>query len=211
MKIIGLRIEKYIGTNVTGHNCDFEYYDDEFERHVLCVVTGKGRKLEITLSEEYGECGSGWTTASWGNIEVNEVVQFNGYTHRPVRELIITDFDSEAGDIDNDVFYVSYDGGDGYYPSGSYSVNMELFKANPRHKEKRPVWLFKGGSALGKSFLAAKLNDLTVYETDINSELPEKIIEDVIVLGNKYNFEIEEIQKRILGDYELIITEFKKQ
>jgi len=32
MKIIGLRVEKYIGTEVSGHNFSFEYKDAEFEK-----------------------------------------------------------------------------------------------------------------------------------------------------------------------------------
>jgi hypothetical protein len=210
MEIIGLRIEKYIGKNICGHNCDFEYYDDELERHVFCAITKENKKVEITLSEEYGECGSGWTTASWGYITVEEVARFNGYTHKPRKRLIIDDIDPNSEDIDNEVFSVSYDGGDSYYPSGEYTVNMDLFVETPRHKDKRPVWLFKGSSSLGKSYLAAKLNDLTVYETDSSDVLPEQIKEDVIVLGNKYDYDVEDIKKVIFGDCELIIVYFSK-
>ena len=41
MKIIGLRIEKYIDKEVSGHNCDFEYNDAEFEkqRQITAFVT----------------------------------------------------------------------------------------------------------------------------------------------------------------------------
>lgn len=31
-------------------------------------------------------------------------------------------------DTNNKVFSISEDGGDNYYPSGGYNVNMELFK-----------------------------------------------------------------------------------
>lgn len=212
MKIIGLKIEKYIGQSVSGHNCDFEYSDSLMEKHILCGITDDGRKVEIVLSEEEGQCGSGWTTASWGDIEINYVEKFNGYTHRAIRELIIDDnLEDKSGYISNDVFTYSYDGGDSYYPSGYCSVNMELFKEGIRHKEKRPIWVFKGNSNLGKSFIASKLNDLTVYETDTSDELPNKLSHDVIVLGNKYNFEVGEIESLIVGDYELIVVDFKSE
>lgn len=208
MKIIGLRIEKYVGQVVSGHNCDFDYSDEVLEKHILCGIKSDGIKVEITLSQEDGECGSGWTTASWGYIEVKEVERFNGYTYKPINPLIIDNFNENSDYIDNEVFTYSYDGGDSYYPWGNYSVNMELFKETPRHKSERPVWLFKGGSNLGKSFIASKLEELTTYETDSNEELPEVIVEDIIVLGNKYKFDIEDIKNRIFGDYELIFVDF---
>jgi hypothetical protein len=64
MKIIGLRIEKYIDTEVSGHNCNFDYQDVGFEKHIICGVLSDKRKVEIELSRSEGECGSGWTTAS---------------------------------------------------------------------------------------------------------------------------------------------------
>lgn len=66
MKIIGLRIEKYIDKEISGHNCDFEFKDAEFEKHIICGVLDDNRKVEIELSHSEGECFSGWTTASWG-------------------------------------------------------------------------------------------------------------------------------------------------
>lgn len=209
IKIIGLRIEKYIGQSISGHNCDFTYHDEEMEKHILCGITTEGEKVEITLSEEHGECGSGWTTASWAHIEVNKVDRFSGYTYKAVEELSIDSFNDESDYIDNDVFTVNYDGGDSYYPGGWYKVNMDLFKESVRHKEKRPVWLFEGNSNLGKSFLASKLKDLFVYETDSNETLPESIIADVIVFGNKYPHNIADIKSRIFGEYELIFVGFK--
>lgn len=210
MEIVGLRIEKYIGKNISGYNGDFEYYDDELERHVLCAITNENKKIEIILSKEYGECYSGWTSASWGHIEVINVEKFNGYTHKPYRRLILRDVNFNTDNIDNEVFSFSYDGGDDYYPCGEYHVNMDLFKQTPRHKDKRPVWLFKGKSALGKSYLANKLSGLSIYETDSENELHNEIKEDVIVLGNKYNCSIEEIENNIFGDHELIIVDFSK-
>jgi hypothetical protein len=211
MKIIGLRIEKYVGQVVSGHNCDFDYTDEVLEKHILCGIKSDGKKIEIALSQEDGECGSGWTTASWGNIEVNQVDKFNGYTYKPIKPLIIDDFDDNKDDIDNKVFSISYDGGDSYYPSGGYSVNMELFKETPRNKSERPVWVFKGESNLGKSFISSKLNELTTYETDSNEVLPNVITEDIVVLGNKYTYSLEEIKNRIFGEYELILVDFVAQ
>ena len=209
MKIIGLRIEKYIDKEVSGHNCDFEYKDAEFEKHIICGVLSDNRKVEIEMSVSEGECGSGWSTASWGNIKVTEVKKFNGYTHIPKEVLNVEDVEPNfEGNISNDVFSIDEDGGCNYYPSGGYNVNMELFKETIRAKNLRPVWIFKGKSNSGKSFLASKLNDLEIYETDSNEKLPDVITASVIVVGNKYDFEIDDLKKLIFGEVEIQIVDF---
>ena len=107
MNIIGLRIEKYIDKEISGHNTDFEYKDAEFEKHIICGVLDDNRKVEIELSHSEGECYSGWTIASWGHIEVTEVKKFNGYTFIPKQPLIVEDIEPKfKGDISNDVFSV---------------------------------------------------------------------------------------------------------
>jgi hypothetical protein len=209
MKIIGLRIEKYIDKEVSGYNCDFEYKDAEFQRHIICGVLSDNRKVEIELSRSEGECGSGWSVASWGNIEVIEVSKFNGYTHVPKKPLNIADIEpSFNDDISNEVFSVSSYGGDEYYPCGGYNVEMGLFKETSRSKDLRPVWIFKGKSNTGKSFLASKLKDVAIYETDRNEFLPDSITETIIVLGNKYPFTVEQIEEKLFGEVEVNIVEF---
>ncbi len=209
MKIIGLRIEKYIDKEVSGHNCDFEYKDAEFEKHIICGVLSDNRKVEIEMSVSKGECCSGWSTASWGNIKVTEVKKFNGYTHIPKEVINVEDVEPNfEGNISNDVFSIDEDGGCNYYPSGGYNVNMELFKETIRAKNLRPVWIFKGKSNSGKSFLASKLNDLEIYETDSNEKLPDVITASVIVVGNKYDFEIDDLKKLIFGEVEIQIVDF---
>lgn len=86
---------------------------------------------------------------------------------------------------------------------------MELFKSTIRTKEKRPVWIFRGKSNSGKSFIASKLNELEVYETDSNENLPNKITASIIVIGNKYHFSISEIKKRIVGKATIQLVDFK--
>lgn len=212
MKIIGLRIEKYIDTKVTGHNLDFEYKDAEFQRHIICAVLSDNKKVEITLSESEGVCGSGWTTASYGHMEVKYVNKFNGFTHIPKRPLELDDTEivikSNDG-ISNEVFSVSPYGYDEYYPSGYYHVNMELFDETIRHKKSRPVWIFIGKSNSGKSYLSSKISDLKVYETDSCNTLPDTITESIVVLGNKYPFTIDDVKSRLFGNVEVQIVEFK--
>lgn len=213
MRIIGMRIEKYIGYEVDGHNCDFTYTEAMFDRHILCGILSDNRKVEITLSESVDQCCSGWCLASFGQIKLDFVDRFNGFTYVPVNPITIDDISSVKGveEIQNEVFRYSGDGGCPYYPSGGYEVKMELFKETIRAKKNRPVWIFTGESNLGKSFLSAKIQDLEVFETDsCDYELPDKINADIIVLGNRHWFEIDEIKERIFGDSEIIMVEFTK-
>lgn len=210
MQVIGLRVEKYIDDVTVGHNCDFEQVKELLERHVLCCKHGED-KYEITLYCEHGECYSGWTTATSAYMSIVKVDQFNGYGFSIINKNTLIDVQQNREDQKNEVFTITEDGGDNYYPSGDYKVNMELFKVNPRNKEKRPVWIFCGDSASGKSFLSHKIEGLTVYETDSSETLPETIVEDVIVLGNKYHFSIEKIDALIEGEHELIVVNFSIQ
>lgn len=80
-----------------------------------------------------------------------------------------------------------------------------------RIKEKRPVWIFKGGSGLGKSYISSFCRDFkNIYETDCSESLPDVIYSDIIVLGNKYKFSEDEIKLRLFGECEVIIVDFNK-
>ena len=117
-------------------------------------------------------------------------------------------------DIDQfgDVFAWSGDGGDSYYPCGGVWVNFDLFEELPRAMKKRPVWIFKGASGLGKSTIASFVNDqYRVFETDSVNALPDELWYDVIVLGNRSGFSINEIKTRLVGDPEIIVVDFAKE
>lgn len=131
-KVIGLRVEKYLGTTCTGHNCDFEYEQEERDSHVLLLKGQLGDYKELTLKYEEGECGSGWCTASYGEFTVKDVETFAGKTHKPAGEFLVDLDKLESTGLEDtyscDVFTFSETGYDSYYPSGSYEVNMELFR-----------------------------------------------------------------------------------
>lgn len=209
IRILAMRKEKYVGKSVSGHNCNFEYTDTVKERHVLLGLDNHNNKLLITLWDEEGECGSGWCTASFGHITVEHVDRFEGYTHRAKDMLMIPDIDTES-DVENNVFTVTYDGGDGWYPCGYYSVNEELFIAGGRYSEERPVWIFCGESGLGKSFIASRLDGMEVYETDTSSTLPPEITADVVVIGNKHEFWVSQIEERLIEGSKSIIVGFEE-
>jgi hypothetical protein len=171
----------------------------------LCVVYENGKKAEIELSTSHGLCPSGYTSASWGHLEVKEVNKFSGFSFVPKTGILTID---EKDLYKNYVYEVDSDGDDQWYPSGGYSIDMSLFRETIRNKQIRPVWIFLGKSGTGKTFLSSKLSDLEIYETDSNDTLPTKIAASVVVLGNKYLFSIDDIKKRFIGKVEIHTVEF---
>lgn len=219
IKVVGLLIEKHVETDTY----DWGEEKDERETYTLMLQAGY-TKFELTLRESYGMCPSGWTTASWGECSIITVSNFRPFSHVPVKEIVLDgdiieyneDYSMyEIGDINEaaDVFDYSYDGGDGWYPNGYVSVNMELFKESKRFFKKRPVWIFNGDSGLGKSTIGTFVNrsGMTVFETDSVDELPDDIAEDVIILGNRSGFSIEDVKEHLFsrfGKPEVILVNF---
>lgn len=217
-KVHSLRVENTMTYN--DRSCNYE--DNKI--YVLnCISTdiGINEKYEISLLTIEGDCPSGYCGASWGHATIQRVDSFVGITHKPIKEL---EFDLnierpngqvELNDAYNNIFSIVYDGGDCWYPCGyaGLSSDEKLFEETNRNKEKRPVWIFKGKSALGKSYLAGIIANSgrmkSVYETDEHEKL-DKIHEDIIVVGNRYSYSIEEVKNHIEGDCEIILVDFSK-
>jgi hypothetical protein len=215
-EVVGLRIEKYVGTAVYGHNCDFTYSPEIQQRHVL-LLKHFSTEYELTLQTDESECGSGWCTASYGRFDFKQVANFAGKTHRILKGTILNlqvCTQTESLDyVDNSLFSFSEDGGDNYYPSGGYDINMSLFEEIPMTNIKRPVHIFIGDSNSCKSTIAA-LTGKNILETDFTgvNDLPEIITEDIIVVGNKFNINIEtDIIPRIfdLENSQVVVVNFK--
>ena len=223
VKIVGLLVKKIVNDYCEGHNCDFTYEKIEDEEYVLMCediyhIDEYGKeyhnKYEITLRSEYGECGSGWTTASYGFADIEPVDNFRPWNYKPKQQIILENIsikEMNSPDVSCEYFQWSYDGGDRYYPTGYVEVNMTYFEELPRNMKKRPVWIFKGYSGLGKTSLAIQLENEDVYDTDISSKLPECITESIVVLGNKYGHTLEDIKTRLFGNPEIILVDFSKE
>ena len=87
----------------------------------------------------------------------------------------------------------------------------EMFEKTPRMMEKRPVWIFAGGSGLGKSTIGRflELQGKIIYETDSDQRLPNMIMADVIVAGNRNkSLTIDDICARLPDEVEPIFVEF---
>jgi hypothetical protein len=195
-QIIGFRIHHYIGYEVRKIDGEFQYIDKQLHKHFISVLY-EGKKYEIELRQEFGECSSGWCVATYGIMIVREVKKFN-YTWK-----LLPEFDGivyQELPLENiykfncPYFRVTYDGGDRYYPEGYYHVHQIYFYSIPRHKEKRPIWLLTGN----KQFLL-----------DFTRKKSEKIItsENVFYVKNDIEF-IHNLKKNIIGNNEFIYVSF---
>lgn len=111
----------------------------------------------------------------------------------------------------NNVFSYEHIGDDPYYPSGRVNIKMDKFEKVERAMDKRPVWIIKGASGTGKSTLASHIEGLKVFETDSVDRLPPTIYEDVIVLGNRSKFSVEDVKSRLFGEHEAIVVSFERE
>lgn len=193
--LVGASKKLYIGSSCSGHNMHFNYEPKQMVKiylHLLQPTTYD--KYEVVLWGSEGECGSGWTTASWGHYSFDKVDKFTNpptYHCQPTQvDIIQTEDNIVINADDNEIASAQYDGGDSYYPCGGYSFNESFFNVSPRAVSRMKVFLFKGPSGIGKSYLASQFKDnFKVYETDSNKDLPKDLpTYDVVVLGNKYEF-----------------------
>ena len=198
-KIISARVLSIVRPITEGHNCDFTDVPMSVKEYEI-ILEEQGRSWgtqlwQLHLSSSSGQCGSGWCTASWGHYELRRVSDRGPATHLPVQEIMV-ELDPEhlPEYFECEAFSWSDYGGDEYYPSGSVSFNVELFKPTGRGHQKPLVWVFSGVSNLGKSTLAQH-SGMKVYETDQAEELGDEMVcAQVIVIGGKYPHSIDGVR-----------------
>lgn len=180
----------------------FHYLDDNnktTDKHVFHLKDGNNNvELELYYNKQ-------------GKFDINGVIvdRFSGYQYRPKNqpyylseELIHAIYKKK--DFSCTLFNMSWE-------QNKYEVHLDQFDKSPRAKSSRPIWIFKGKSGSGKSYLAHILSsdpNMSVYETDSCGTLPDIINHNIIVLGNKYKFTIEEIKSKFIDSYELQIVDF---
>lgn len=237
--VVGMREEKFVD-EFPGED-QFDMEPDENTRWLLFCETCNGAvKIIITLETAYSWCGSGWTTASLGKMHVDKVKTFGPATHLPKDRKIKIDgalydwtegltfgrsnykntpfyghYDYDDG-IVNNVFEYSAEADDSYYPRGGVHINMEVFEKCKRTFPNRPIWIFYGESATGKSTLGNILSKdgKRVYETDSanNGQLPNTIWADIIIVGNKWkDITIDSVKKHLPKDSTIVNVAFNKE
>ena len=178
--------------------------------YYLTCMYENGSYFKIKLWQTNGSCGSGYCNATWGNFEYSTDTTNFAYTHTPKAKM---NFDANFYNNPEEVykcewFSFDYDGGDGYYPNGSIWVNEEMFIQTDRYIDKPTTRIFIGDSVTGKSYIAHKIDEC-VYETDSCSSLPDNLDYDIIVVGNKYKYTLEEIKQRISKELRIVLVDFK--
>jgi len=113
---------------------------------------------------------------------------------------------SDAGHQQQWLTLANNNGGDKYYAHGFCQLNEALLTKTPRWTGKRHIYILRGASGIGKSHLASMVGgdshsySHTVYETDKSKKLPSNLkVHDVVVVGNKFKFTIDEIKAKYSG------------
>jgi len=77
-------------------------------------------------------------------------------------------------------------------------------------KDKKLIYIFSGPPAIGKSFIANSTS-LKVFETDAHCLTKLDVSYDIIVIGNKYDYSVQEITEYFIEqNVEFILVGFKK-
>lgn len=194
--LVGMAIEKWAQSPVVSDGV--RPYLVEKEEVALIFLDGSN----VTIKE--AEDGSGRVVWEWSdNKRPFSCRPKNG----PIKVKISEDLDSGYLEIlvsgtGETVLLVSKE---------EMNLCEEMFEKTPRMMEKRPVWIFAGGSGLGKSTIGRflELQGKIIYETDSDQRLPNMIMADVIVAGNRNkSLTIDDICARLPDEVEPIFVEF---
>lgn len=134
LTVTGYNLFDYADNEITGDNCDYIYTPITRVGHELVVRDQNGTYHSMKLKIIHGECGSGYCTATIGELILTEVSA--GYTETlqyiPISPISIPmsvlDTPDDETYIETKCFTFSVNGGDIFYPSGGYTVNQSLFK-----------------------------------------------------------------------------------
>lgn len=198
--LIGMEIERWAQSPVVSA---FRPYPVEMERIVLIFLDG----TILTVFEE---------TDGTGDLSWEWSVGKRPFSYRPKNGPVRVSIEAieEELELSDCCLRVTRDNSNEtiLWVSGQESfLDGALFEKTARVMEKRPVWVFAGASGLGKSTLGMLLasQGKVVYETDANKELPELILADIIVAGNRHkDLTMAELSKHLPEDVNPIIVEF---
>lgn len=168
-------------------------------------------------------------------MRINRVEEFGIMTHRPKdKDLILGDLtilDSRAGYVfyGSDVFsYNRYgepdlincpvfsyqEGGFDSYDKlirGEFYIHMELFDSIEGSTTNRLVYILTGNNDFAMlNFIQSR--SMTVFNTDDLTEnvLPKDITADVVLLGNKHHFTVEQVKANLFGNPKVIVVNFSE-
>lgn len=223
--IHGVRLHHHIGNFEDEPHITTDYI--VLLSYIVPITDKRKRQLEefyeLTFSNEYGHCWSGYCSATWGSISYRKVGSIKDIHYKPkwAKENMIAFFtgDSEYGKLqlvmqpEIPLFESTGDGCDEYYPSGESYFNKELFEKTERCIDKMRVYILVGASGLGKSYIGNMINiDGNVFETDSCQELPSLLQSNFVILGKKHGFTVDEVidKYKIKDEIDFIIINLFK-
>jgi len=162
----------------------------------------------VTLGNWFGDCGSGWTSASYGSYTMPQKIsseRFKQFHYVPkskmkvlVQEFEIDDYDYannfEISDwVTSEVLFFCTGDGDPYYPSGGAGFCKEsdklFFNSTNRYTGKLKVFIVEGKPTIGKTTLFP--NGLELEQFNNKKKLTIEFIVDfpVLICGGKWNYD----------------------
>jgi hypothetical protein len=214
IKVVGLRIRKFVSVK--------SLIPVENTAYTIMLQDGhKKYQVNINDAELF--------------MRINRVDQFDFMTHRPKdKDLILgnlTILDSRADYVFSgaDVFsynrygepelincpVFSYQEGvfDDYDKliRGRFFIQMELFHFIEGTTTNRLVYILTGNDDFAKLNFAQN-SSKSIFNTDNLAEnaLPEDITADVVVLGNKHHFTVEQVNANLFGNPKVIEVNFSE-
>lgn len=212
--------------------CESESFGGcDMETYVLLFKSAYDR-YAVTFTGSYHDCMSGWTSATSYTMskprKLGKFEHFGALHYVPKADMcgnlgnVKDKWDENTWTYNTDttiVFTCSPYGSDCYYPSGSFDIDLSLFRATRRCNAikatvaptietvpapaikasavVRDVYVFSGPSLMGKSHVAS-LMDATVYETDVDDAIPDTLFQnDVIVVGNKFKGQLIRVMAKL--------------
>lgn len=211
--VVGARELVFTNTKIDGYETE-TFQDLKYE----VVVKGTDSYFVLTFQTEHGMCGSGYCTASYGVVEVEEVkfeeIGSLHYTPRGCNHWSINLARPSDVSIDDKLAYFSELGGCQYYPTGHFAFHKDGWWDTGRRPEKPMKHIFHGAPALGKSTLASLLRDKVVVDGDVFSDqlhllhVLEDTEWDIAVVSLKYQVDLAWLKERLSDDYTIVMVEF---
>ena len=199
--VLGMRIIDFKNDRLEGSNMNFKsenFTDRKYQ--IVCLDQETSEFYQMDCKTTHGMCGSGWTTASWGDIKATKV-DIVGPLHYVPKESTALDTIQPSWSMENELFSFSENGGCDYYPSGSFTINLEGWRATGRKPSKPMIHIFYGDNGSGKSTIAS-LTENKVIESDsfessnafIDSlEITKPLDDVIIVIGGKHKIELDTV------------------
>lgn len=236
--------EEYDEYELLGYRSEYKHADDGESDYVNEEIVlslkrkSSGDYYEIRCYEDGHDLGYDYNTWGYAYMEKVDKIFVTSKIKTPLNVMMskeinnvniskmkVNDCPIDLTNTTDDYYFeikgiieVDYDGNDDFYPRGYMKFNKDKFEEpGVRQMTKRPVWIFRGDSGLGKSYITSiveRMGYLSVFETDSikGDELQDKIIADIIVIGNKHGFKTEYVKSFVPNpdEVEFIEVNFSK-